>query len=612
MTKTTRPAAVLMLPAITATRAARIQAAIDRHPIDNRPATWAAKPGQPSYCPAHLMHPAQIESTAQAAAVVALQRREQSSGLPLMRQLLQTARANTAAANLPDLAADALTAERAHAHHAKQAEAYQRIADRKNTDPAEAKAARLAAREHRKQAEKHRQAAEILNRAISHTAHTDLADILTAAKVAIYATIANPAAPVDAAYLNAVKAASKAIDNSAQATTLTSTRTVWESLTPEAAKAWAKSHPGADKVYFNVRDSARAGYFTLEYWTSKGKKRKSRRPDGWYLVRHYNTVPACISYEVYTDTEAGQAAIVKNGGINAIQSQSDADELTALLTRANLSDKEREVCYKTADQTADRHAAQAEREHIEQARARAANQSKATARKTIKRAKAEAVQVGANAALENAFDRAHIYAERTRRRYVTNIRTALTAAQTPKAIQTAEEREEKERKQWERMHQSRTRATRPATIAAPDIIGAVARAAEAVTIAPAVVWLTDYPAPVALTPAEVEQMHRAAAPDSYIWHKAREHQSRTPWHNAGQAAAVFLSAMTPAEVDSISKAARAAEAAQRDRAERAARLADSARKERERATRAGKDPAAAVAVWLDRIGAAELADLLTK
>lgn len=611
-TTTTRPAAVLMLPAVTATRAARIEAARGRHPIDSRPATWAAKPEQMPYCPAHLMTPAQLDQTARAAAINALQRRELMSGLRLMGQIIVSSKADQTAANLPDLAAQSLEHDRRHSYHRAKAESYQAIADRQTTEPETAKAARQAAKEHRRAAAEHLAERDSIDKLISTATHTDLADIISAAKLAIYEAIADPAADINGAYPAAVKAASKAIDTSAHATTLTKTSTKWESITPEQAAAWRAAHPAADKVSFNVRDSARAGFITLEYWQPQNTKRKSRRPVGWYLVKHYHTAPACISFEAFTDTEAGQAAIVKNGGINAIQTAQDAEDIAAIVTRANLTAKEQEICYKVLDQTAARHAEAASREYIEAAAARAAEQSKDTAAKTMRRARAKAPYIEAAAALESALDRSKVYADSTRRRYVANIRKALEAAQTPAAIQTAEEKAEAEAKAWEQMQKSGRRAAPAREARAADIIGAVARAAEAVTVAPAVAWLTDYPAPQTLTEEEAARA-RAAALDGYIWDKARAHQSRTPWSNAGQAAAVFMAyTMTADEVTAASKAARAADSAERDRAARAARIADSARKERERAARAKQDPAAAVAAWLARIGAADLADILAK
>ena len=591
-TTTANSTAVLLLPSITATRAARIEAAHSRHsrPELDRPAIWAGKPGQPLYCPAHLMTPAQLEATAEAAARNALQRREQASGLHLMRELLQSAPQNITAANLPAVGAEALTHERAHRHHSAQAAAFQAIADRKTTPPAEARAAREEAKKHRQKAEQHRQTAESLCRVIATASHTDLADIISAAKLTLYAIAADPAADLLTAYPEAVKAASKAIDTSATASALTSTRTAWTPTTPEAARAWSKAHPNANKVYFTIRDSERAGYITLEYWKPEAKKRKSRRPEGWYFVRHYNTVSPYVSFEDYTQTAAGQAAVSKNDGINAIQNAADAESIAALLSRANLSPKEQEICYKTADQTAARHAAAAEHDHMEAARARAATQSKDTARKTLSRARATAATVGAEAALQNALDRCHIYHERTRRRYVANIREALTEAMTPAAIQTAEERAEQERKTWERMQRSATRARAAAPISRPDILEAVTRAAAEIATAAAVVWLTDYPAPEAVTAEEAakpEQERRAhlaahAAEIARLDHRRKLYtaprQSRTAYaaHDAQTAARVFWDAMTPAEQDESMEAWRAARAA--EDAARAAAEAEAARR----------------------------------
>ena len=580
-TTTREAAAVILLPAMTATRAARIEAAHARHsrPELDRIAVWAQKPGQPPYCPAHLMTPAQLEATATAAARNALQRREQSSGLHLMREILQSAPANVTACNLPAVGAEALTAERAHRYHAEQAAAYQRIADRKTTHPAEAKAARATARAHRQAAEHNRKTAESLQRVIATATHTDIADIVTAAKLTLYAIATDPAADLLTAYPEAVKAASKAIDTSASASALTATRTAWSETTPEAAKAWSNAHPNAERVYFTIRDSERAGYITLEYWTGEAKKRKSRRSAGWYFVRHYNTVAPCVSYETFTETAAGQAAVAKNDGINAIQSAGDAESIADLLKRANLSPKEQEICYKTADQTAAAHAAAAEHEHMEQARARAAGQSKDTARKTMSRARATAATVGAQAALANALDRCHVYADSTRRRYVANIRKALAAAMTPAAIQTAEEAAEKERKTWEAMQRNGRRAAPAAPISRPDILQAVARAAADIATAAAVAWLTDYPTPATVTAEEAAQPERErmahlaahAAEIARLDHRrklytaARLHRPAYAAHDAQTAARIFWDAMTPAEQTASMDAYRAEQEQEQER-----------------------------------------------
>ena len=620
--KTTTKTAVILLPAVTATRAARIEAARARHadPRHTMAYTWSVKPGQPAYCPAHLMTPAQLEATANAAAVNALQRREQSSGLQLMADILRSGRANATAARLQDIAAEALEHEAAHAYHREQAARYEAIASRQTTDPAEAIAAREAARAHRQEAEKARQSYEPLNRIIAEATHTDLADIQSAAKVAIFEAIA--AAAIDGAYTAAVKAASRAIDTSASATALTSTKTVWgEPITREEAAAWVAAHPNADKVYFAIRDSARAGYITLKYHAPK-PGHKSRRPEGWYLVRHYNTVAPCISYETFTETEAGKAATAKNDGINAIQSLGDAEAIAELLTRANLTAKEAEVCYKAADQTADSHAAAAGHLHMTEARAKAAAvkaaavgqgaeaeaKAKKAAAQIIRRAEESRPRIEAAAARESALDRAGIYAKATRYRYLNSIKAALEAAQTPAAIQTAEEAAEAEYKALERMQRSRRRAYAKPVADRPALIEAVARAAAEIEAAPVIRWTRrPYAMDTAPAPAYTPEPR-----DGYIMDRARQHQSPTPWSNAGASAAVIMEAWSIEEVTAASKATRAEEAAEAERRARAARIKDTARKIREAAEGMHLDPAAHVAAWLDRIGAADLAPYLMK
>lgn len=627
-----------LLPSITATRAQRIAAAAARHPNHT-----AAVITLRAYTDSNA---AEVANLAHIAAYLAIRARHQASGLDFMRRLNQQQRNDRQREDITRIAGEALEARAAHDQHRAQAAALQTIAERVSTPAAQALEAAQAAAVERHAAAQHLAHAERLERVIATTCHSDRADISQAAAAELWNT-GNFAA--------ACKAAGRTIAAVAAAQGCTATRTKVFPITAEEAHAERAAHPNADRIPFNVQggNSTTAGFYTIEYRNSK------RFPAGWYRVNHYHTTAPHISYEVFASSEAA-AALADNGGINAITNQQAAEDITALLDRAKLSERERIVCRYMLDNTAAAAGAQAVAEHQQQtAAAKAAATSRKRALEIQRRADERSEEVRAAAIRHNAMTRAAIYSERTQRDIMKRIREKLEAAKSaPSEKPTAAELD---RRMWENMQSNRSRYSRSRyTSPAPAVIPTVkvytdTSAAPTEYAAYNVQWLEDYPQPQTVSREESEARAKAAAAERAahiaahtadimrIEYRAalRDHSpanidgspSRTAYaaHDAKAAAYVFFEHMSRAEqfeAVAYKKAAEAAEAHQRaaealakaearndlqklrERAAELAALAQTAPKHRREELREAAESAAAAAERASRHAYNAAADLI--
>ena len=542
------------------TRAERIRAARDRHP-NTTPAVIALYAHTSSTPKA-----ADILATGDTAAFLTIRARHQSAATPIFRDLANAQSRDRRALMAAEQSAREDEHRAAHDAHRKAAATLQAVADRKTTDPATAAACAKQAKAHRKAAEVEQSRAESLRKAREALTLSDRADLMQAAALAFFQTDNIG---------EACRAAGREVSRIASPDALTATRTKLHPISAERAAAERAAHPdqvtidpisGEEtatpcKVPFNVR-GASTGFYTIEHRTFK--RPTESRPNGWYKVDHYHTAAPYISYEEFAAGEAAQS-IATNGGINAIMCQADADMLTALFIRANLTERERLIVTKAADQTAARHAAAARAEYWQTRRPAIKALPKSRRRAAIIESKAAADNAARAARWESAFDRCGIYAERTRQRIKSAIRGALTEAAKAAEPMTPAEIAERDRRAWEREQRNGKRGILTPSADRADLIGAVQAATSGrKPHKPVIAWREDYPTPCPIDPQRAAEDARAAqATRAAFLHDHRadraimeyrrtithaEQFSRAAYaaHNAAHAARVFFDNMTPA------------------------------------------------------------------
>lgn len=405
-----------LLPATTATRAARISAAAARHP-NTTPAIII----MPAYTASNTAAIAAVCDSGHAAAYLAIRARHMASGLDFLRRLNLEQRNDRQRESVPEIADRAAAHDRAHDLHRAHADALQAIADRVSTTAEDAATAATAAAAERAAAARELAAAEALHRVISTTSHSDRADISQAATLAMWAT---------GNFALACKAAGKAIGAVAAANGCTATRTKVKPISAAEAAAERERYPNMDRIPFAIRRVSGAttqGYYTIDYRSSR------QSAPGWYKVWHYVTVAPVISYETYATAEDAPQ-LATNGGINAITDQQDAQDLQALFDCAGLTDRERVICAYMIDNTAAAAGIKAVSEHQQQTADRiSAATSAAQAQRIQRDADRRAEDIRSAAQRDNAMTRAGVYSDRTRRDIMQRIRAKLAAAVTSPA-----------------------------------------------------------------------------------------------------------------------------------------------------------------------------------
>ena len=444
-----------LLPATTATRAARISAAAARHP-NTTPAIIIMT----AYTASNTAAIAAVRESGHAAAHLAIRARHMSSGLDFLRRLNLEQRADRQRESVPEIADRAAAHDHAHDLHRAHADALQAIADRVSTTIEDAATAATAAAAERAAAARELAAADALHRIISTTSHSDRADISQAATIAMWET---------GNFALACKAAGKAVGAVAAANGCTATRTKVTPISASAAAAEQQRHPNMYKIPFTVKragGSTTQGYYTVEYRNSK------QFAPSWYKVYHYITVAPVISYETFSAAEDAPQ-LATNGGINAITDQQDAQDLQDLYRRAGLTDRECVICAYMIDNTAAAAGIKAVAEHQQQTAERiSAATSAAQAQRIQRDADRRAEDIRSAAQRDNAMSRAGVYSDRTRRDIMQRIRIKLAAAASSPTQPTAAELAERERRQWERMQGNRDRYQRisRSAAAAPAIV----------------------------------------------------------------------------------------------------------------------------------------------
>ena len=544
-----------LLPATTATRAARISAAAARHP-NTTPAIIIMT----AYTASNAAAVAAVRESGHAAAYLAIRARHMASGLEFLRRLNLEQQRDRQRESVPEIADRAAAHDRAHDLHRAHADALQAIADRISTTAEDAATAAAAAAVERAAAARELAAADALHRVISTTSHSDRADISQAATIAMWTT---------GNFAIACKAAGKAIGAVAAANGCTATRTKVKPISAAEAAAEQARYPSMDKIPFAVKRAS--GTTTQGYWTIEYRDSKHFTP-GWYKVYHYVTVAPVISYETYATAEDAPQ-LTTNGGINAITDQQDAQDLQDLYRRAGLTDRERVICAYMIDNTAAAAGIRAVSEHQQQTADRVSAATSAAQAQRIQRdADRRAEDVRSAAQRDNAMSRAGVYSDRTRRDILQRIRAKLAAAASSPTQPTAADLAERDRRHWERMQGNRDRYQR------------ISRSAAA---APAIV------------PTITSTSTGDAAPTEYATYNP-----------------VWTERINPADLHTISPAQLAAEQAT-EQQHRAAYAAERAALDLRRACRdhkptrsayAALDAQSAAYVFIERMSAAELAE----
>lgn len=340
ITTTTRPAALLLpapVDALALGAAARIRDNHRRHTVAapdiiQHPAYWPDSPTLPKAAAVAVSH--------------TLRMLEAYGYKPMLRDLVSAWHDEQTRRDLPSIAAQALDADRAHTLHSTAAADLQAIADRAATPADQAQAAAAAAAVEREAAARALALRDDLDKVIATTSHTDRAPLIQEAAAALW---------VSGDFGRACAAVGRAIRANASPTAYTSSRTDLQPLTDEAGEALHKLHPdtrnpAGETVPAQWPAPKGDGYYTVEH-----REATKRRPAGWYLIHHRTTAPRCQSYEVWS--EGAGAAAVATSDIPFVTTQQAAEDIAALIDRASLTDKERQILLAALDSTA-RHAAE--------------------------------------------------------------------------------------------------------------------------------------------------------------------------------------------------------------------------------------------------------------
>lgn len=514
-----------LLPAITTTRQTRIDSAHARHGM-NTAGTWIygphynpdnpKKPIVGIMPPIHCQAPVQLYYTADYAVKVSLRAREATSATNLFRELAQQEKPDRQRRELVRIAEEISTYQKQHDSARQTVESLTRTIEASTTSPADRLSAWTQREQEKAIAKKALEHKEALEQRMTSTSASDRAQLVQEAILAGLDPL--NATDLDGAFKRMVNAAGRAIADLASPDALRSTRTYLHPISTEEAQAEKEAHPdvvtidpatGEEvttpcKVPYNVKGGNSAGYYTIER-----REQTKARPAGWYRVHHYATIAPYVSFETFATGESTEP-IAKNNGINAIETVSDREQIEALIDRANLTEREREVVLKLCDQTAKRHAEEARQQSLAEsaeAIAKASRKHKST-RQQEAQAKAESAY---NSALwDSAFTRAGIYAKTTRHDIKRRVIAKMTKARRAPEPMTPAEQAEQERQSWERMQGNRYRGQTHAEQALSiDLLGAVTTWASAQSYKPATRWAELTEAPQAISKDEAEAIAQA-------------------------------------------------------------------------------------------------------
>ena len=486
------------------------------------------------------------------AAAVALRAKHQKSGLQFIADLQNQRAADRAAASLTKYADEVAPLERKRAELYTIADTLQAHADKLTTPAEEARAAAKEAAKARKAAKALTPRIDQLNALFSLTL-SDRADIVQAAALEALERISNPAeyteedtaraaaqiekwtaeaeaeadsntaaaaaltfiealtpeevAQDTANYKATITAAGRAISAHAAPEALNRYTTKATPASPEDVAAWVKAYggTGADIKHHTPMKRTRASecWETMEYKTYKHK------PSGFYHITHYRTIAPYVSYEAFTDATGGdQSEVVKNCGINVIETQAAAEALEATIAAANLTERERLFCRYILDNTAARHGEKAVAEYYADRAAKGQKPSKAAADNARWKGQRD-----------NALDRIGIMGKEARKKFLQRIRKAFenpennrrNAAKAADSVSKYPTTPEA----WRALMSHRTRGT-VAQTSRPDLITAAAEVAATMpTAAPVIIWTERGATPEAITPGIDYRAAEVLRRDSY-------------------------------------------------------------------------------------------------
>lgn len=388
-------------------------------------------------------------------ASIALRAKHQKSGLQFIADLQNQRAADKVAANLTAYAVEVSELERERDELKATAEALQAHADKMTTPAEEARAAARKAAKARKAANALTARIKQLEPLFSMTLSDRFDIVQTAAleaqrRIIDPANIPDPDKAIEAAeeHLEALKAEAAAVDDAAalaylealtpeelaQETanykaTITaagkaiSAHAAPEALnryttkatraTPEEVAEWIAKYggTGADIKHHTPIKRTRAS----ECWETMEYKQYKSKPSGFYHIIHYRTVSPYVSYEAFQEATGGDnSEVVKNYGINAIETQAAAEALDEVIAAANLTERERLFCRYILDNTAAKHGEQAVSEYYAE-----------KAAKNQKPSKAAAENARWTGQRDNAFSRIGLTSKESRKKFLQRIRKAF-------------------------------------------------------------------------------------------------------------------------------------------------------------------------------------------
>ena len=339
----------MLLSEITTTRAQRIRAAHDRHTVSTPVIIFAEE----------MAHSTIINliTAASRDASTALRARYRASGQQFMNDLNQQIPHDVRRMTSTESKASTADEERKTAAAIREeAQRYDLITKRIQATEEERAAAAAIRDNMRAQANEHSGHAADINKHISHTAHSDAADIIQNAVIARLESIRSTG---HQDHRKSISAAGASINSLAAAKGYTSTRTKVKPIEAEEVQTLAakwhmyttkdeSGHIKIERVPVSVLGQSTA-YFTIEY------RNTDRFPAGYYHVTHYaTTAPIRLdSYAKGAKDEEGSTYAETLKELHTYD-MSDAErdhepQLQALIKAANLTERERNILAWSTD-----------------------------------------------------------------------------------------------------------------------------------------------------------------------------------------------------------------------------------------------------------------------
>lgn len=504
-----------LLTTTTTTTAERIAQAKARHATHSYKPMIATTGDYAEIIPAvHDMTPAQLYRYPELCAYLVTRARHRETGLELFAQLATSAKHDAAIMyDRTNRAEREMTTRKEYEQARDTAAELDRIAASITTDTELAETAAEMARDYRTQRDNARAYADDMEQDNTGTT-SERATMVQAAVMRLVEMLEHGDNVADI-IPELCKAAGDALGQLSNPDAMTRCKTVTRWMDKDEAAAIINKYaidlgqtPPQHIPAANTRSGA-ACYRTVETRDRRAERktlnpaelaRKATTDDGKAIciIYHYRTTAPYVTFSQFSSPE-NAPELADNAGVNAILCQSDAERITELLDRANLSERERLLVMYAASQTAESHYKAAYKSSIDADRDTIAQTDTGHRAQAKTRAKTRAQKAGIKARWSYAFDRlsktdttpGKEYTTSTRDKMRQRIERALTKAYTRPDPDTPPELADKERKQWERLQRNTNRGHASTTDNRPDIIQSVHIAAmQTPDTIPGVDWIS--------------------------------------------------------------------------------------------------------------------------